>query len=467
MFAGLTQELYVQDYDSIDWPKQRNNVCFADLYSPHSKVLDLLNSIMAIYEKLPNSWIRNASLALALEQVRAEDSNTDFLCLGPVNKVMNVLVVWLVDGPDSETFKRHIERIPDFMWMSSEGMMMNGTNGSQLWDTAFIAQAAMESGLANEKEFWPLMEKINQFMDDMQMKKNVPNHDKFNRHISKGAWPFSTRDQGYTVSDCTAEGLKTVLSIQSKLSYCRPLISKQRLCDAVDVLLSMQNSDGGFASYEKIRGPEWLEWLNPAEVFGKIMIEYSYPECSTAVLLGLTSFRKQYPDYRTSEIDTAVLRAAEFVRNSQKTDGSWYGAWGICFTYATLFAVESLSSVGETYENSVILQKACQFLVSKQMDDGGWGETYKSCELGVYVNHERSQVVQTAWAVLSLMACKYPNKDIITRGIKLIMSRQQSNGEWPQESIEGVFNKNCMISYPNYKFAFTIWALGRYSMIYK
>jgi len=40
------------------------------------------------------------------------------------------------------------------------------------------------------------------------------------------------------------------------------------MCDAVDVILSLQNSDGGFASYELIRGPAWLEKFNPAEVFG-------------------------------------------------------------------------------------------------------------------------------------------------------------------------------------------------------
>ena len=38
--------------------------------------------------------------------------------------------------------------------------------------------------------------------------------------------------------------------------------------DAADIMLGMQNADGGFASYELIRGPGWLEWLNPAEVFG-------------------------------------------------------------------------------------------------------------------------------------------------------------------------------------------------------
>jgi lanosterol synthase len=38
----------------------------------------------------------------------------------------------------------------------------------------------------------------------------------------------------------------------------------------------MQNRDGGFASYELVRGPSWLEWLNPAEVFGESVPVYSY-----------------------------------------------------------------------------------------------------------------------------------------------------------------------------------------------
>jgi lanosterol synthase len=40
------------------------------------------------------------------------------------------------------------------------------------------------------------------------------------------------------------------------------------MCDAVDTIISLQNSSGGFASYELVRGPKWLEWINPAEVFG-------------------------------------------------------------------------------------------------------------------------------------------------------------------------------------------------------
>lgn len=65
------------------------------------------------------------------------------------------------------------------------------------------------------------------------------------------------------------------------------------------------------------------------------------------------------------------------------------------------------------------------------------------------------------------------------------MSRQQQNGEWMQEAIEGVFNKSwlvdpfvssffniadtygSMISYPNYKFTFTIKALGMFARRYE
>lgn len=41
-----------------------------------------------------------------------------------------------------------------------------------------------------------------------------------------------------------------------------------------------------------------------------------------------------------------------------------------------MFALESLGIAGETYENSDNVKRACDFLVSKQKLDGGWGETY-------------------------------------------------------------------------------------------
>jgi lanosterol synthase len=84
-----------------------------------------------------------------------------------------------------------------------------------------------------------------------------------------------------------------------------------------------------------------------------------------------------------------------------------------------------------------------------------------------YHEHPKgSQVVQTAWALLGLMEAEYPHVEPIKKGIQLLMDRQQPNGEWLAESIEGVFNKSCMITYLNYKFEFPIKALGMFGRKY-
>ncbi|KAJ3402117.1 Lanosterol synthase (Oxidosqualene--lanosterol cyclase), partial [Chytridiales sp. JEL 0842] len=464
-------ELYVTPYNEINWPKQRNNVAAVDLYTPHTKLMDFLNVILGLYEKIPNGILRKPAIAAALQQIRYEDENTEYMDIAPVNKVMNQIIIWLVDGPDSETFKKHVANNPQFLWKNNEGLLMNGTNGSQVWDAAFTIQAMVESGLAEEPEFKTSLVKAFEFLDTQQIREN-PLHDykKCYRHPSKGAWPFSTRVQSYTLSDCTAEGVKATLLMQNHLSYSKSLektIEDSRLFDAVDIMLSMQNSDdGGIASYELRRGPTWLEWLNPAEVFGNIMVEYSYPECTTSVVMGLTTFRHYYPNHRTTEINNTIDKAVKYILRAQRADGSWYGSWAVCFTYAMMFALESLASVGMTYENSEAVRRACNFLIWKQRTDGGWGESYKSCETRQYVQHEESQVVNTSWALLALLSAKYPIQQNLKRACQFLIRMQQPNGEYIQQGIEGVFNKNCMISYPNYKFYFTIWALGRYAKVW-
>ena len=165
-----------------------------------------------------------------------------------------------------------------------------------------------------------------------------------------------------------------------------------------------------------------LEVLNPAELFDRIMVEYSYPECTTAVLTSLTLFRHHFPYYRPEDIKEALRRATNYILEAQRPDGSWYGSWAICFTYGTFFALESLASVGQTYHTSERVRRSCDWLVSKQIDDGGWGEHYTSCEIKEYVQHEKSQVVNTSWATLALMNARYPRVEAIERGLNVTKS---------------------------------------------
>ncbi|KAG9226875.1 hypothetical protein CCMSSC00406_0003452 [Pleurotus cornucopiae] len=454
-------ELYTTPYRHIDWPAQRNNVAKIDLYSPHTLALDVLNVLLSLtVESCPFPPLQRRALDRVYELICMEDENTDFQDLAPVSKMMQMVCRAHREGPDSEAVRKHAEARADFMWVRPDGMCVRGTNGSQLWDTGFAAQAVVETGLADLDENKQATLNILQWIVDSQMTENPKHYEAAYRQSTKGAWGFSTKAQNYTLSDCTGEGLKAVLYLQNKWSDSPRLMSDRRVFDSVDLMIGMQNSDGGFASYEKIRGPSLLEALNPAEVFGNIMIEFNYPECTTSVITALSVFRKYYPDYRKDDISRVVAKAIKFLHKAQRPEGGWFGSWGICFTYATMFALESLSLVGETYATSESARKACEFLLDKQMDDGGWGETYKSCETEIYHCHERSQVVQTSWAAMALMFAQYPRREPIARAVKLVMSRQLPDGSWEQEAIEGIFNKTCTITYPNFKLVFTVWMLG-------
>ncbi|KAN0060054.1 Lanosterol synthase (Oxidosqualene--lanosterol cyclase) [Thecaphora frezii] len=460
LIKSLRQELYVQSYGQIRWSAQRNNIAQVDVYAPHTMLLDTLMGVLSAYEQCNIPPIRRAGIRRAYELLCLEDENTGYQCLGPVNKMLNYICRWNEEGHESEAMARHREKLKDFAWVGAEGMMMTGTNGSQLWDTSFIAQAMVDSGLAELPENHDICRRLLQWLDDCQIRENPTHFESCYRFSTKGAWPFSTKEQGYTVSDCTGEGLKAVIMMQHETDFLPEQVSRRRMRDAIDLLLTMPNHDGGFASYETISGPAMLELINPAEVFGDIMIEYSYPECTTSSVTALLKFR-QIDDYRRQDIDRVVDGAVRYILRKQKPDGSWFGSWAICFTYAAMFALESLSLAGMTYETSAEVRKACEFLVSKQMDDGGWGESYKSCETGNYCHAAKSQVVNTAWAIIALLHAKYPDQERLKRAVRLLMSRQQPDGSWKQENIEGIFNRNCAISYPNYKFSFTIWALGK------
>ncbi|KAL9124400.1 MAG: hypothetical protein Q9217_006267 [Psora testacea] len=152
-------------------------------------------------------------------------------------------------------------------------------------------------------------------------------------------------------------------------------LSLRSALESIDTLLTMQNPSGGFVSYKLQGGSKLLENLNAAEVFGRIIIEYKYPECTTAVVTALRLSFKHNPEYRRQEIDSIITKAVKYIRRAQRPDGSWYRSWGICFTYAGIFALESLASLGEYYANSANARHGYEFLVSKQQDDGGWGES--------------------------------------------------------------------------------------------
>jgi len=518
LIRELRTELYTQPYESMDWPSYRSFVADTDKYTEQSLMLTVSNFFLNAYETyFPKNIFRPKALQFIIDYVCAEDKQTNYVDIGPVNKFINMLCCFHRFGRDSLQFRLHQSRIVDYLWVAEDGMKCQGYNGSQLWDTAFTVQAFLEyeegayllaqrnagknvaskdpaqqralvNGIKSSLQTSPLKDfflRAYDYVEMSQVIQEVDEREKFFRHVSVGGWPFSTRDHGWPISDCTAEGYKAAAYLH-KWDVVTPAaknyINEVRMQNAMNVILTLQNyQDGGWATYENMRGPAWLEMLNPSEVFGGIMVDYSYVECSSACIQALITFSKMQPHHRTQEIKKSIEDGVSFVKRIQRPDGSWVGSWGVCFTYAAWFGVEALSMYGETYETSKELQMACAFLLSKQNPDGGWGESFLSCVTKEYSysfnkdliaagqesksnNDPVSMVINTAWALLALLGAGYHKVDRkpIDRAIRFLLSRQMSNGDWPQEGISGVFNGNCMITYTAYRSLFPIWAIGRY-----
>ena len=85
---------------------------------------------------------------------------------------------------------------------------------------------------------------------------------------SRNLWGLLVSMSGWPISDCTSEGLKAALMVRKHrlLTGSGKYIPDDRLYDAVNIILSYQNKDGGWATYENTRAGAWFEILNPSEV---------------------------------------------------------------------------------------------------------------------------------------------------------------------------------------------------------
>lgn len=136
--------------------------------------------------------------------------------------------------------------------------------------------------------------------------------------------------------------------------------------------------------------------------------------------------------------------------------------WGINYTYATFHVVRALRLAGIDAQDES-LQRAARFLKTHQREDGGWSEHYTSCLEERYIEQAETQVVMTSWALLGLLEILPPHDPAIQRGLLWLLSKQNADGSWPMQSVNGVFFGAAMLDYRLYHTYFPVWAITRYN----
>ena len=452
--SALRSELYNRPYEGINFRERGNRVSQRDLFKASSRLLTAAYAIMRFVERWSPTALHRRALAVALTKIEYEQRSTKYAALSPVNGLLNILALYSAN-PRHPDLGPSLEGVEHWKWRDKEeGVRYNGAR-SQTWDTAFVVQAA---AAANAGDFFaPSLSRAASYLRENQLHDELVDGPAFNRDARVGGWCFSDAGHGWPVSDTTAEALCAVLALGER---GLETLDKPALEDAVRFILSRQNPGGGWASYERKRACLALEHFNPSEMFVNCMVEHSYVECTASALDALAQFRRTFPSTTlTKAITVSTKRGERFLALAQESDGSWPGFWGINYTYGTFFAVRGLLACGRLPSDRAI-RRACDWLVAHQKADGGWGEHWTGTVQGRYIEHPQSQVIMTAWALITLLLARDPRHDAIKRGADLLITRQLDSGTWPRESVAGVFFNTAMLHYELYRDYFPLWALG-------
>lgn len=243
-------------------------------------------------------------------------------------------------------------------------------------------------------------------------------HGDFERFGPRGpivAWSIKPRSERYPSL------LDTVL-VASSLAGLEGF--EGDLARSLDWVASMQRRDGGFALFD--RDAATAPWLNrlPLGLLTHTLNDDSSPEVTGRVLEAAKNLR--FLDARQ------VDRATTFLGRSQRSDGSWQGAFSIGYLPATSAALAGLASWGA--QSAPQVRRGVSFLVEQQRTEGGWGESPDSVEQGDYHDLGRCSPTQTAMALTGLIASRsLAAGPAIERGIWNLLWTQEPDGSWVDE----------------------------------
>ncbi len=313
---------------------------------------------------------------------------------------------------------------------------------SPVWDTGLAMMALQDAGLPADHPArvragsWLLGEQIFVGGDWQARCRARP-----------GGWAFEFDNDVYPDTDDTSVVLMALHG--TALPEGDKGFARQR---GVEWLLGMQSRNGGWGAFDRNNTKTFLRQI-PFADFGELLDPPSADVTAHIVeFLGRLGYR---PGFRPLD------RALRYLWKEQEGDGSWYGRWGVNHVYGTGAVLPALAACGWDMADPRV-RKAVQFVVSRQNEDGGWGEDIASYHRVELRGRGPSTPSQTAWALLALLAAGEGEGEAVQRGVAFLVRIQREDGTWDEPHFTGTgFPTDFMIRYHLYRHVFPLMALGR------
>ncbi len=368
------------------------------------------------YEESPFAGLRERAMAAAEKWLL--DHMADSEGLGAIFPPMvYMLIVFKAMGyaDDHPVVQKAHKDLKDFYIREGDTIRLQPCV-SPVWDTGIAMHALAEAGLpidsdaARRGSQW-LLDKEVRFASDWQ--KNT-------QRIEPSGWFFEFHNPHYPDVDDTAMAVMSLKRLGGKKA-------NEAVRRGINWLLAFQNSDGGWAAFDKTEPRPILEYIPFAD--HNAMQDPSCPDITGRVLesLGHNGFCRS---------DAMVERAIQFIRRHQDKDGGWWGRWGVNFVYGTWQVLAGVKSVGQDMSADFI-QRAANWLRSVQKADGSWGESCASYDDPALKGKGESTASQTAWGVMGLLAVAGPHDPDVKRGIDWLIEHQAADGAWDEQWFTG------------------------------
>ncbi len=322
---------------------------------------------------------------------------------------------------DHPVLSRGLAALDDHWSYERNGSLHIQASESPVWDTMLTLMAMQDCSRPFTKNMdaaleWLLGRQVTSFVGDWGQKV---------KGVEPGGWPFERANMHYPDIDDTAVALTVLARLDE------PWRSSEQVERAIERgtqwILGLQSRNGGWAAFDKdndkliiakIPFCDFGEALDPpsADVTGHVLEAF-----------GHLGFSRSHP---------AIDRAYRFLREEQESDGSWFGRWGVNYIYGTAAVLPGLAAIGEDM-NSDYVQRAADWIESRQNEDGGWGETCASYMDDSLRGIGPSTASQTAWAVLALTAAERNGTRAIERGLAYLVGTQREDGSWNEPYYTG------------------------------